>query len=578
MDPRSNGELETPGVQFSLRDLERLLGRSLPRDKEGLNEILAFVKGDVESVEDDTILIEVKDSNRPDIWSVEGIARVLRRQLGIGRSREIEVSGRSRLNVIIDKRVKPIRPFISTAIVKGLHPTDDALKGWIGLQEKLDQTYGRKRKRASIGLYQADLVASPLKYTVAKPDDASFAPLGSDARSTLREIVANHPKGAEYGEIISRFTEWPILADGRERILSLPPVINSNDLGRITTDTKNILVEVTGTNAETVHDTLKIMVSSLADRGGKIYSCHESYSYGSPRTLVTPNLAPTLRELRLSYVNKLLGVSLSSKEASRALERAGYHVRRRSGDILHIEIPCYRTDIMHSVDIIEDIAIALDLNKMKPEWPRIWTVGSLSPETNETEIAGEIMVGLGYQETLTYVLTSPQVVDVKMQTQTEDLVELLNPKMTTHTVTRNWLLPSLLEFLSRNTHVDYPQKIFEIGTCTSPEHNSAKPIREEQKIAAVTIHAGAGFTEIRSSLDALMRNLGEEFEVKDTDHPSFLPGRCGTIVSKNRETGIVGEISPRVLRAWGLNLPASAFELAIQERESRPGSDRFTGV
>ncbi len=562
-----------PSVQFSLDDLEGLLGKTVPRDKEGLNEILAFVKGDVESLEGDAVSIEVKDSNRPDIWSVEGIARALRYQLGTGRGRLISVAGKSGLKAVIDKRVKPIRPFISTAIVRGLQPSEEALKGWISLQEKLDLTYGRKRKRASIGLYQADMIVSPLSYTVAKPDEASFAPLGSETKSSLREIVASHPKGLEYGEIISGFDEWPLLIDGEDKILSLPPVVNSNNLGRITPGTRNILVEVTGTDAETVHSTLKIMVACLAERGGRIYSCVETYSYGSPRRVVSPNLSPTLSRLSLSRINRLLGTSLGLKDAARFADKAGYRVQRASGDTLHLEIPCYRIDIMHPVDMIEDIAIALDLNKLKPEWPRIWTLGDLSPETVETEALGEIMVGLGFQEVLTYVLTSPEVVSAKMQMKSEKVVALLNPKMTTHTLMRNWVLPSLLEFLSRNTHVDYPQKIFEVGASINRGDSQLWPVREERKVAAVTIHAEAGFTEIRSLLDALMENVGQSFEVKETEHPTFLTGRCGAVVSAGREIGIVGEVSPRVLRAWGLNLPAAAFEIDVSPKTPRTRDD-----
>ena len=551
-------------MQFSLTDLEGLLGKNVPRDKEGLNEIFAFVKGDVESLEGDAVSIEVKDSNRPDIWAVEGIARALRGYLGFGRGREIRVAGRSNLKVVIDKRIKPIRPFISTAIIKGLRPTDEALKSWITLQEKLDQTYGRKRKRASIGFYQADLIQSPLSYTLANPDIITFAPLGSDKKQSLREIVETHPKGSEYGEIISRFEAWPVLVDGTDNVLSLPPVINSNDLGKITTETRNILVEVTGTNVETVHNTLKIVISSLAERGGRIYSCLETYPYGGPRRLVSPDLSPTAAGLSLSKINKLLGTSVRMREVSRFAERAGYRVRRATGDTIRLEIPCYRTDIMHSVDMMEDIAIAMDINKLKPEWPRIWTVGNLVRETDETESVAEILIGLGFQEVLTYTLTSPVVVSDNMQSGEGKLVELLNPRMSTHTVLRSWLLPSLLEILSRNTHVDYPQRIFEIGPCINRGENQVQPIQETQKLAAVTIHANAGFTEIRSSLDALAENEGQSFQIKDKEHPSFLPGRCGAIISKDGgAVGTIGEVNPRVIKSWGLNLPAAAFELEL---------------
>lgn len=522
------------------------------------------MKGDVESLEGDAVSIEVKDSNRPDIWSVEGIARLLRSTLGIGRTKEIRVAGKSGLKIVIDKRLKQIRPFISTAIVKGLQPTDNALKSWINLQEKLDQTYGRKRKKASIGFYQADLIESPLSYTVGNPDIITFAPLEYEKKQTLREIVETHPKGAEYGEIISHFDAWPVLVDGGDNVLSMPPVINSNDLGRITTETTNVLVEVTGTNAETVHDTLKVVVSSLAERGGKIYSCQETYPYGTPRRVVSPDLRPITRSLRVSYINGLLGTSLSSREAARIAEKAGYRVPRATGDTIHLEIPCYRTDIMHSVDIVEDIAIAMDINKLKPEWPRIWTIGGLERETNETENVAEVMIGLGFQEVLTYALTSPLVVSNNTQSSDTNLVELLNPRMTTHTVLRNWLLPSLLELLSHNTHVDYPQRIFEIGPCISRGENQARPIQEARKLAAVTVHATAGFTEIRSSLDALADNEGLSLQIRDKEHPSFLPGRCGGIMSNGgREVGVIGEVNPRVIKSWGLNLPAAAFEMEL---------------
>jgi phenylalanyl-tRNA synthetase beta chain len=536
----------------------------VPRDKEGLNEIFAFVKGDVESLDGDAVSIEVKDSNRPDIWAVEGIARALTGYLGLGRTRTIKIAGRSNLKVVIDKRVKPIRPFISTAIVKGLQPTDEALKSWINLQEKLDQTYGRKRKRASIGFYQADLIQSPLSYTVANPDVISFTPLGSEKKQSLREIVETHPKGAEYGDIISQFETWPILVDGADNVLSLPPVINSNDHGRITTETRNILVEVTGTNAETVQNTLKIVVFSLAERGGKIYSCLETYSYGSPSRLVTPDLSPRGSSLRLSYINKLLGTSLSLKEASRFAERAGYRVRRATGDTIQLEIPCYRTDIMHSVDIVEDIAIAMDINKLRPEWPRLWTVGNLAKETDEIDAVAEIMIGLGFQEVLTYTLTSPVVVYENMHSSDGNLVGLLNPRMTTHTTLRSWVLPSLLEILSHNTHVDYPQKIFEIGQSVQRGETQTQPIQETRKLAAVTIHANAGFTEIRSFLDAVAENEGRSFQIRVKEHPSFLSGRCGAIISKDgREVGIIGEVNPRVIKSWGLNLPVAAFEIEL---------------
>src|SRR5207244_7787450 len=88
-----------------------------------------------------------------------------------------------------------------------------------------------------------------------------------------------HTKRIEYGQNISKHNKWPLLIDKNDKILSLPPIINSNDLGKVTTETKNILIEVTGTSLETVQDTLKIVVTTLSERGGKIYSCTQKYPY-----------------------------------------------------------------------------------------------------------------------------------------------------------------------------------------------------------------------------------------------------------------------------------------------------------
>src|SRR5438445_13504834 len=119
----------------------------------------------------------------------------------------------------------------------------------------MDQTYGRKRRKASIGLYQADLIKPPISYTVGDPDDASFIPLGSDTSMTLRQIVQSHPKGIEYGQTISKHDTWPLLIDKNKKILSLQPIINSTDLEKVSTETKNIIIEVTGTTIETDKDT-----------------------------------------------------------------------------------------------------------------------------------------------------------------------------------------------------------------------------------------------------------------------------------------------------------------------------------
>src|SRR5207245_10862656 len=144
-------------------------------------------------------------------------------------------------------------------------------------------------------------------------------------------------------------------------------------------------------------------------RGGKIYSCTQTYPAKGAKPVITPDLKSSNKELSVSYANRLLAADLKPAEMIRSLVRAGHPARQVSKDILHVESLCYRIDIMHQVDLVEDLAIALDINKLEPEWPRIWTLGGLAPETDRNARLAKIMVGLGYQEVLTDSPTSPEV-------------------------------------------------------------------------------------------------------------------------------------------------------------------------
>ncbi|MBS7648377.1 MAG: phenylalanine--tRNA ligase subunit beta [Candidatus Bathyarchaeia archaeon] len=555
-----------PTIEVEREDLESLLGIELPTNFEELNEILSFIKGEIKHVDDREIHIDVKDSNRADIWSVEGIARTLKGILNMERGlKQYEVIGGSGVEVAVDSRLKNIRPYIACAVVKGVRLSDAAIRHIMRFQDKMDQTYGRGRRRTSIGLYDFDLVMPPLRYTVSRPDETRFVPLGFDEELTLDEILEKHPKGVEYGHIVKQFDVWPIFIDSRSKVLSFPPIINSNDLGKVTIGTRNILVEVTGSSFKTVMYTLTNIILALADRGGKIYSARIHYPYENLGEVITPDLKTEKMHISLNYVRKIVGISLSLNEVIDLLERSRYGVSEIAGDEIVVEIPCYRSDIMHPIDIVEDIAIAYDLNRMKPRWPQISTVGGLSRKTQLRNLIRELMVGLGYQEVLTFTLTNPDILFDKMNISPKKVVEVANPKVSSMTCLRNWLLPSLMEFLSHNTHVEYPQRIFEVGYCVIHDETQPNKTRDIEKIACVTIHSEAGFSEIKSVLSVLLSNLGLKYDLEEVNHGSFIEGRVGKIIVEGMEAGLVGEIHPQVLQNWNLENPAAALEIDLNE-------------
>jgi len=554
-----------PTIEVDFTDLQSLVGRDLPKTAEELNEIVAYVKGEVKQFLGDTLSIEIKDSNHPDLWSTEGIARALRGFLEIEKGlKNYSVSSTSGVIINVDKRLESIRPFIGCAIIKNVQLNDTSIKGLMHLQDKLDQTYGRGRKRTSIGLYEFDLIHPPLVYGVSKPDEVSFTPLGFDERMTLKEILEKHPKGQEYGPIVREHDLWPILKDSHDKVLSFPPIINSNDLGRITSETKNILIEVTGTVQKTVLDTLTILATSLADRGGTIQSSVVNYPYGKTKTLVTPRLEPSRISLSMDYLNKVLGMDLTKNQVIDLLERARYDLTTGEEDVLNVVAPCYRLDIMHPVDVIEDTAIAYDYNKIRPVWPEQATSGEVSEQTELSDVVRELMIGFGFQEVLTYDLSNPEKIFTKMNMKAKEIIELSNPRMVTHTCLRNWLLPSLMEFLSYNTHVEYPQRIFEVGYCVEPDRNLENYAIDRLKLTCVDADTNTSFSRIASVLKSLASNLGLEAQVEETDHPSFIEGRVGKIILDGTDAGVIGELHPAVLEAWKLEIPISAFELDVK--------------
>ena len=559
-----------PTNDVDCAELERLLEWSWQGDLEKLDWLLAFVKSEVKlfNEQEGIISVELKDTNRPDLWGVEGLARVLRGFLGLEkgpRSYEVE---EPLVDVHVDAKLSAIRPYICCSVVKDVKLTDTVIRGLMHLQDKLDQTYGRSRQKTSIGIYDFNLISPPLSYSVSEPEGISFVPLGFEEKMSLAEILQRHPKGLEYGHIVNRHSVYPILLDSNRKVLSFPPVINSNDLGRVTDKTRNVLVEVTGTMHQTVLNTLNLVTLALIDRGGKAYAATVQYpddEFYDAKKVVTPDFSSKQMELSVGYANKVLGLQLSAERMAECLLTAGLGVEKVSEKSVSVLVPCYRVDVMHPVDLVEDIAVAYGYNNIKPLWRELPTTGGVRREQRLIDAAREFMVGLGFQEVLNYTLTSPESLFDKMNLQKTRIVEVANPKVVTMSCLRSWLLPSLMEFLGSNQSVEFPQKIFELGNVTLLDETRETKARDEEVLAAATTHPTASFTEIKSALDAFFMNLGVEWHIKETTHASFIDGRVGAVMVDGAAVGVVGEVNPQVLEAWKLENPVAAFEINMHE-------------
>lgn len=546
-------------VECNLKNLLELIGKKLTIEE--LEDILFLMKAEIENVVDNEIQIEV-NPDRQDMLSAEGIARSLRGFLGISpgfRKYQVKKSGKT---VLVQPGLEKIRKFISCGIVRGAKITDELVKEYMHLQEALTSTHGRNRKKASIGLYVNDLIEYPISYSAQTPQKIRFVPLEWEEEMDGPTILEKHEKGILYGSIIQSHKKWPLLQDANGQVLSLPPIINSNYLGRVTMETKDIFIEVTGTHKPTVDQALNIMITSLAEQGGEIESV--TIIYPDETRYYTPNLDPFLMEIETSKVRDLIGIEFEDAEIVKALERMCYGAKIVRKGVVNVKIPQYRTDIMHPVDIMEDIAIGYGFDNIEPRMPQTMTSGKLLPVSRMKNKVRDLMVGVGYQEIVSYVMNSPEIMNSKMLRERE-LVETGNPKSRDYSILRNSLLPILLDFTSRNQHADYPQKLFEIGDIVIPDEKLETRTLQIPAVSGLFSNTSVNITDLMVELGFILRGLGldNRFQFKARDDKTFIKGRAGDILVDGNPCGLFGEISPEVLENFRIGVPVIAFELIL---------------
>jgi len=553
-------------VDVRLSDLMQLIGQDLPL--EVLEDRLFLLKCEIDQVVNDIVTIEV-NPDRVDMLSTEGIARALRGFLGLEGGAPSYPVKKSTWQAIVDSSVSAIRPYLACAIVRTISLDDDLIAELMQLQERLTGTFGRNRKRASIGLYVLDLIKPPIHYTTASPNEIRFPPLEYEEVMTAREILRVHPKGQEFGPIIRNHPRYPVLLDAKNQVLSLPPVINSNDLGRIFETTKNLFVEVTGTHKLTTLQSLNIMVAALADRGGRLEDVEVVYSDHRERL---PDFSLQERQVALEYIRRMVGYDFDGATVKEALSRMRINSAVQANNV-QVGIPAYRVDILHDVDVVEDIAIGYGYDRIEPTLPKTMTVGRALPLSRLCQAIRDLMVGLGYQEIRNYVLTNTRVLFDQMNLSTKSVVEIENPKSMEYHVVRNSLLPGILAFLSENTAQELPHRVFEVGDVVLIDPQAETCTQTLPYLAAATVNSRVDITVLKAEIMTFLGNLGLTGKVKSITHGSFIEGRVASLHVGRKKIGYFGEIHPMVLQNFGIEAPCVAFELVILEDWINPAPE-----
>ena len=547
-----------PKFDVSKSDLEKLVGKKF--SVKDLEDALLFAKTELDGHDGDTLKVDVKDTNRPDLWSAEGIARELKGHFKIEEGLPKYSVKKSGVKVEVDPKTKEVRPRVAAAVVRGLKFDRHSLSQLIQLQEKVAGTLGRNRKEVSIGVYDLRKIKAPIHFKLVD-SKTKFIPLEFSKLMSMDEIIKEHPKGKQYGHLLAGSKGYPVLIDSSGEILSMAPIINSNYTGRVTEEVTDVFIDCTGFDDKKLLLAINVMCAALAERGGQIESVDVVYG---KEVLAYPDLTPKKAHMDPDYCRKILGMEISDTEMIKLFKEARYNARLDQKKI-HVEYPAYRNDIMHQRDLVEDVAIGFGYNDIKPETPSIPTVGSTDKLEDFTNVVRELCIGLGLQEVLTFILSNKENICKKMGLA-EAVVEIENPISSNWSVFRSWLVPNLLEFLACNKNHDYPQVIFEVGdSVVFDSLNKETGVSNKRKLAVALTGVSAGYEDISSILSAFINNLGLNLVLKSTKHPSFIDGRAADIIVSNKKIGVIGEVHPQVLNNWNLEKAVVAFEIDIQE-------------
>ncbi len=544
-----------PTVTLNKKVFEKLVGKKLPIEK--LKERISMLGTDLEKVDGSEITVEIFP-NRPDMLSEQGFARAFSSFIGLKKGlRKYDV--KKSLNKIFVKNLPKEWPYVVACIVKGLKFDDEKIREIIQIQEKLGMTLLRRRKKGGLGLYPLEKITFPVTFKGEDPDKIKFQPLEFSKEITGKQILSKHPTGREYANICKNWKKFPVFVDAKGIIMSMPPIINSHTVGKIDTTTKDVFIEATGTDLNILMKALNILVTSLADMGGSIYSIDLIYpgSYKFKK-VVAPNLQPKEMKINIIHVNKMLGLELKENDIKKLLEKMGYGYKNKK-----VLIPGYRVDVLHEVDLIEDIAIAYGYENFKEIIPNVATVAELSPFNSFVNKISEILVGLGIQEVNTYHLLSKQELNDKMLINMPAIKVGNAPEE--YNYLRSWITPSLIKVLSKNKHHDYPQKIFETTTVFKKDDSEEINVKEFFRLGITISSSVVDFTTIKQIFDALMCAFDIKYEMKSVEHKSFVNGRVARVSVEGKDVAYVGEIHPAVLENWGLEMPVAAFELNVSE-------------
>lgn len=577
----------------------------------------------------DTVIYKIDvPANRYDLLCVEGLSRAIRIFLGDCDAPQYQVltNHESPITLTVKKdHTDTIRPFVVAAVLRDLTLTQERYDSFIELQDQLHRNLCRHRTLVAIGTHDLDTIQPPFLYDARAPTNISFVPLTPDDRSfmakDLMEFYNNDPTAKHlkpYVPIIYESALYPVIVDSNNDVLSLPPIINGSK-SKLTLQTRNVFIECTATDltkANIVLDTVCSMFSEYCDKPFTVEAVTVQYVTGKEDTpvssYVTPQMFTRTEQAKVDFCNSLIGIQISPQEMQALCNKVqlGPATLLENDTVLQVTVPPTRSDILHAVDIAEDIGIAYGYNNIVKKIPHTNTVGGEVPLHQLGDLLREEIARAGYTEVLTHGLCSWDDNFTALRRPKGPAVSLSNPANIEYQVVRTTLLPGLLKTLEHNKSASFTQgfKLFEISDVVLPDDKyvmteSIVGTRNERRLCAVYAGPTSGFEIIHGLVDRIMTltevapepeyvaTSGNKDEEKyrvcregwfytiaelpqtpeDAESQTYFGGRAAEVLLTSPHTdgkrvriGTFGILHPEVLGNFDILYPSSSMELNLE--------------
>ena len=523
-------------------------------------------------------------ANRYDLLCLEGLALALSVFLKTKKMpvfKAINVLPEEERQLIVDPSVGRVRPYGLSAILRGINFTDDTLKGFMELQDKLHNNICRGRKLVSMGTHDLDTVKGPFSYRALSPEKIHFVPLNREEEVNgdgLMSLLKDDPKLGKYLYLLEGKEKYPVMMDSNGVIMSLPPIINSQHT-KMTLNTHNVLLDITGidlTKCEIVLNTLIAMFSVYCKNPFTVEEI-KVINQKTGEGKIYPDLTPRKFQVDINYLKTITGIyDILPEKITKLLEKMELSAKIISPNEIEVLAPITRSDILHPCDIAEDLAISYGYNNIKKELTTTKTHGVQQPYNKLADLFRDEMAMGGYVEFLTMALLSHKDMFTNLLSEKRDekTVQILYSKSKEFEYIRSSLIPGILKSIEGNKANQLPFKIFEISDVVEINQETEVGAVNRRKLCFAYTNTVSAMEIVQGMVDLLMKKIGLGFNSKNVEKKYYIKKSENKIFFEDRQAeiyilndikvGIYGIVHPKVIKNFGIKNPVTLCEIDLQ--------------